>query len=287
MKFFFRQHTMSEKFVTVTKSEGVMTILLNRPQQGNALRLAMYRDILEALQDAQGDDAVEVVIVSGKGPFFSTGADVTEAAERVMAGEGLESLQKELRHPVALTAAMIQFPKLLVAAVNGPVIGYPAAQLGLYDLVLISPTATFQVPLLHLGLVTEGCCSLTLPATVGMTLANDLLLTGRVLTAPEMVQVGIASRIVETALAGGSFLEAVRKIVVDGCLACSKTAYPNAKALLKPAEWRERLLRHNEAEAKALVAQFVAGEPMEKFAEKFEELQRKKKASAKKPASHL
>lgn len=268
--------------VLVDKREGIMVIRLNRPQHGNALKLAMYSSIRRALEDAARDESIEVVMVTGTGQFFSTGADVTEAAQRVLAGGGVEMLQKELmQHPVALTAAMIGFPKLLVAAVNGPVVGYPAAQLGLYDLVVVSDKASYQIPLLHLGLVTEACCSITLPATVGTAVAMDLLLTGRTLDAHEMVRVGIASRVVPLGNSQQDFVEAVCAVVTEGCVKCSKSSIPAAKRLLRGPEWQEKLLRQNKREAEALIAQFLTGEPLEKFSQKFDELLRRKASASK------
>lgn len=261
-------------FVQVATKDGVMTITLNRPAQGNALRLSMYGRIADALRQAAKDDAVEVVIITGNGKFFSTGADVAEAAERVMKGEGIEQLGPNIQaFPAALSRVMIDFPKVLVAAVNGPVIGYPAAQLGLYDLVFVSETATYQVPLLQLGLVPEACSSYTLLRTVGRARANDILLTGRTLSAAEMVAFGIASRVIPQQ----NFLADVFKLVVtEGCATCAPSSMLNAKRLMWARETK-RMAESNDEETKALIAQFESGEPMERFSKKFANMKAKAK----------
>lgn len=272
-----------DDFVLVEKKDGVMTITLNRAAQGNAIRVAMYGSIADALIKAAKDDDVEVVIITGKGKFFSTGADVSEAAERVMKGEGLDELEPSFRkYPVALTKAMIEFPKVLVAAVNGPVIGYPAAQLGLYDLVFVSDAATYQVPLLHLGLAPEGCASFTLQRTVGRALANDLLITGRTLSANEMVAFGIASRVFPAA----TFHEDVLHAVTAGCSACASSSMLASKRLLL-ATYQERMSQQNEKETIQLIKQFQSGEPMDRFAKKFMEMRKAAKAAGKAPGSKL
>ena len=277
------QSTGDNDHILVDKKDGVLTITFNRAAQGNAIRLEMYGKIASALTSAATDDDVEVVIITGKGKFFSTGADVSEAAERVMKGEGLDELEPSFRkYPVALTTAMIEFPKVLVAAVNGPVIGYPAAQLGLYDLVFVSDTATYQIPLLHLGLAPEGCASFTLQRTVGRALANDLLITGRTLSASEMVASGITSRIFPQA----TFHQDVLAVVSAGCSASAPSSLLASKRLIQ-GSYRDRIIDQNEKETLQLIKQFASGEPMDRFAKKFMEIRKAAKKDGSKPASKL
>lgn len=253
-------------FVLVEKKGAVMIITLNRSEHGNAIRLAMYGLIADALRDAAKDDKIEAVVVTGKGKFFSTGADVAEAAERVMGGEGLESLEVNVRkYPAALTELMITFPKVLVAAVNGPVLGYPAGQLGLYDLVFVADSASLQVPFLQLGLCPEGCSSFTFPRRLGVALTNDLFLTGRTLTAAEMVSCGLASRLLPS---GDNFLPSVVDIVATACDSSALSSIENSKVLLRK-HWQAPMLEQHKDETKKLLAQFESGEPMDRFAKKF------------------
>jgi peroxisomal 3,2-trans-enoyl-CoA isomerase len=268
---------MADQFVLGSKdaSTGIYTITLNRPKQGNALAMRMYASIISHLDAAEKDSSVRAVVVTGAGKFFSTGADVAEAAQSVLAGGDIKDLTASLYSgPVRLTQKLIDFPKLAVAFVNGPVVGYPAAQLGVYDLVYVSDSATYQLPFLQLGIAPEACSSVTLPATVGVSTANDLLLHGRVLKAAELVSLGIASRQFPAATfnadASAELLKALKASSPNSILA--------SKALLR-APMKSVLTDANKREADALCARFESGEPAKRFAKVFSQISAKNKKS--------
>ncbi|VDP81132.1 unnamed protein product [Echinostoma caproni] len=93
----------------------------------------------------------------------------------------------------AFLLALVAFPKPVVVGVNGPAMGLAVAMLPLCDLVYVSDAATFQIPYTKLCQIPEGGASFTLASLVGLPLANDLLLTGRKLSAREALQRGLAS----------------------------------------------------------------------------------------------
>lgn len=261
-------------WVTVEKAAPLLIVKFNRPKQGNSLRLEMYSMVTRALEAAVKDDEIQAVVITGNGRFFSTGADVSEGAERMMQGEGMDELPKHIaKHPAPLTAAMIHFPKLLVAAVNGPVIGYPAAQLPLYDMVLVHPSATMQVPLLHVGLAQEGLSSYTLIRTIGRARANDMLITGRTLNAQEMVQFGVASRLIE-AESTDAFVKKACEVVAQGCQDCAVSSMLASKKLQRASE-TETMVKLHKLETEALMEQFLSGEPLERFAAKLSKMKSK------------
>jgi peroxisomal 3,2-trans-enoyl-CoA isomerase len=268
---------MTDKYSNAVQVETVgevVVITLNRPKQGNALAMPMYAKITAAFQAAAANKSVKAVILTGNGPFFSTGADVAEAAERAMSGEGPEKVGQNIRnYPVVLTQTLIDFPKFAVAAVNGPVVGYPAGLLGLFDMVFVAEGATYQTPFMQLGLVPEAGSSFTIPRNAGHAMAADLLFTGRKLTAAEMVNCGIASRV----LPNEQFREKVVALVAGTAKSNSASSLIAAKAMLR-APMRTELARVNLREADGLVARFQSGEPMERFAAVFAELQGKKKS---------
>jgi peroxisomal 3,2-trans-enoyl-CoA isomerase len=268
---------MSDKYgdaVLVETLGEVVVVTLNRPKQGNALAMPMYAKITAAFQAAAANKSVKAVILTGNGPFFSTGADVAEAAKRAMGGEGPEMVGQNIRNfPVVLTQTLIDFPKFAVAAVNGPVVGYPAGLLGLFDLVFAAESATYQTPFMQLGLVPEAGSSFTIPRNAGHQMASDLLFTGRKLSATEMVNAGIASRV----LPNDKFRETVVSIVTTAAKANSAASLLAAKAMMR-APMRMELARVNLREADGLIARFMSGEPMERFAEVFAGLQEKKKS---------
>lgn len=264
---------MSNPTVLVSQRNGVCTITLNRPKQGNALLLSMYALISAALKDAASDPNISAVIVTGSGKYFTTGADVGEAAARALEGATIDDLLDNIRKgPVVLTQALIDFPKFAVAAVNGPVVGYPAGLLGLFDMVVVSQSASFQIPFLQLGLIPEAGSSVTLPKIVGSQMMTDLLLTNRLLSAEEMVAAGLASRL----LPDEGFGLAVAQLVEKGVAASSSASIVAAKALLR-ASTRDELTKANAREADAICQRFQSGEPEKRFAKVFMGIGRKKK----------
>ena len=95
--------------------------------------------------------------------------------------------------------AISHCPKPVIAAVNGPAIGVGVTMLLHCDLVMAAAGATFSTPFVQLGLVPEAGSSMLLPAAVGMAVANEMLLAGRVLDATEAVNFGLASRVFSSA----------------------------------------------------------------------------------------
>lgn len=258
--------------VTGSTHGGVYVITLNRPNQGNALRMDMYTQIMQHLATARSDKAIRAVAITGAGRFFSTGADVAEAAQSIMGGDVEELIQRLYTGPVALTQAIIDFPKLVVGLVNGPVVGYPAAQLGIYDLVIVNDRASFQVPFLHLGIVPEACSSVTLPAACGHVTATELLVSGKTLNCDEMLKFGLASQKIA---AGDDFVAKALTSLNEQLGKCSGASLLEGKKLLL-APKRSVLTAANKQEADALAERFRSGEPARRFAKVFAGLSAKK-----------
>ena len=266
---------MSGRFKYDVDDAGVMVAAINRPKQGNAFVIAMYSELAAALQRAATDDKVKAVVVTGIGRFFSAGADVQEASQSDGSPAALATMQNNFRTgPQVLAQALIDFPKLTIAAVNGPVVGWPAAALGLFDVVYVASDATYRAPFLQLGLIPEACSSYTLPKTVGHAAAMDILLQGKVLNAEELVRLRIASR----ALPGGDgFHAAVLGEVRKQLKRNSLSSIVAAKALTRGPD-RAALTAANEREAEAMCKRFASGEPTQRFRAVFEQLAAMKKA---------
>lgn len=245
--------------IQTTVADGVFVLTLNRPSAGNALALQTFEEMKAAIQQAASDDAVRALVVTGNGKYFSTGADVKSIAGSVM--EDPASMGSVLRNGSAKVASMlIDFPKITIAAVNGPVVGWPAGMLGVFDMVVVSDTASYQAPFVHLGIVPEGCSTYTLPRTVGRALANDIWFTNRTLSADEMVACGLASRKLPTA----GFREAALQMVTAGATAAAPTSVVASKRL-QFVELRQKLQAANNAETDAVIAQFESGVPVKRF----------------------
>lgn len=149
-------------------SERILTVRIQRPAKKNALTVAMYSALAQALEDAAEDQAVRVVLLTGTDDCFTAGNDL---------GDFLNSPPTDADSPVhRFLAALRTFPKPLVAAVNGVAIGIGTTLLLHCDLAYAGESARFHLPFVNLGLVPEAASSLLLPRLLGQRIAAELLL---------------------------------------------------------------------------------------------------------------
>lgn len=179
--------------VVVTSEGGITKIMLNRPSKKNAITTQMYHDIMLALK-AAGEDDSAITVFTGNGDYYCSGNDLTNFTD-VPAG-GVEDKAKNsailLRDFVA---CFIDFPKPLVAVVNGPAVGISVTLLGLFDVVYATDRATFHTPFSHLGQSPEGCSSYLFPKIMGSAKAAEVLIFGKKLTAGEAFAQGLVTQV--------------------------------------------------------------------------------------------
>jgi len=160
---------------------GVYLIHFNRPQRKNAFNFDIMKEIMAALQFATSNPDVKAVVFTGKGDYFSSGNDLSNFTN--MQGMGLEDGKTLLYEFVD---ALLVFPKLLIAAVNGPAIGIGCTMLGHFDFVYASEKATFNTPFVDLGQTPEACSSYIFPKRLGALKANQMLILGQKFKASEL-----------------------------------------------------------------------------------------------------
>jgi len=183
---------MIELVTSVTKN-GVATITMNRPDKKNALTLAMYDGIVDAMAAAEADTAVRVVVLTGAGDAFTAGNDLVDFMQNPPDLDGGES-------PVSrFLAKIVSFPKILVAAVNGVAVGVGTTMLLHCDLVYAADTARFSMPFTSLGLVPEAASSLIVPAMIGHRKAAELFLFGDQFNAGKAAELGFVNEVVPAA----------------------------------------------------------------------------------------
>ncbi|XP_035981116.1 enoyl-CoA delta isomerase 2, mitochondrial [Fundulus heteroclitus] len=177
----------------VTTEDDITTIKLNRPAKKNAITPEMYEEIIAALEQATNDDS-KFAVFTGAGDFYCSGNDLSnftkipEGGVQEMARQGGELLRRYVR-------AYIDFPKPLVAVVNGPAVGISVTVLGLFDLVYATERATFHTPFSQLGQSAEGCSSYTFPRIMGPSKASELLLFNKKLTATQACELGLITEV--------------------------------------------------------------------------------------------
>ncbi|KAJ1529824.1 hypothetical protein ONE63_006565 [Megalurothrips usitatus] len=182
------------KTLDVTVQNGVQIIKMNRPEKRNAINEDMYREIPEALQAGATDDNVVVTVLTGAGDFFCSGNDLNSYL--TWTGTDLEKTCLNAATKLkAYVQAFIDFPKILVAVVNGPAVGLATTTLALFDLVYCSKNAYFSAPFVGLGLTPEGCSSYTFPQMLGYNRAAQILHFGKKLSANEALEWGFVTEL--------------------------------------------------------------------------------------------
>jgi 2-(1,2-epoxy-1,2-dihydrophenyl)acetyl-CoA isomerase len=183
---------MPEPTIQYAAAGGVATITLNRPAVLNALDDAMLRELSGAFADAKSDGAVRAVILTGAGRGFCAGADLAQSA---MSGAGADVAQslRSRYHPIVL--AMRQFPKPIVAAVNGPAAGAGMSLALACDVVLAAESATFMQAFSKIGLIPDCGSTWFLPRMVGDVRARALAMLADRIGAREALQYGLVWKV--------------------------------------------------------------------------------------------
>ncbi|KAI9256263.1 ClpP/crotonase-like domain-containing protein [Sporodiniella umbellata] len=254
--------------ITLSKT-GVVELAFNKPKRYNTLSPLAYRDWLSAIQWAACCNEVKVVVLTGRGAYYTSGKEL-QAPD--LSPSGIE-LRRQGRHVTkTLVDELINFPKLLIAAVNGHAIGFGVTTLGLCDIVYSVPEASFSTPFMKLAFCAEGCSSLLFPRIMGSSKANEMLLMGRTFKAKELVECGLVSRI----LLKEKFHEQVLDLAEEAAK-FSTEALQVSKKLIRDVD-RELLLRVNAQEMEALAKRMESKESLDSI-QRFAEQARQRKAS--------
>ncbi|HEY0777908.1 MAG TPA: enoyl-CoA hydratase-related protein [Gemmatirosa sp.] len=178
-----------------TTADGVRTITFNRPERLNAANPALAAELPAALDEAAGDDAVRVVVLTGAGRGFCAGLDLNEpAGAAILAGGGTRAERLDAYAWVGRwVQAVIGCEKPVVAAVNGAAAGAGFGLALACDLRLVASTATMTAGYVRRGLSPDAGVSYFLPRLVGLSRAMDITLTGRDVSASEAERIGLAS----------------------------------------------------------------------------------------------
>ncbi|XP_055451108.1 enoyl-CoA delta isomerase 2 [Psammomys obesus] len=186
------EKVQESKGIMVTSEDGITKIMFNRPTKKNAISFQMYQDIILALKNASTDDTA-LTVFTGSGDYYSSGNDLTNFTSA--AGGMEEAADKGAVVLRDFVNSFIDFPKPLVAVVNGPAVGISVTLLGLFDAVYASDRATFHTPFSHLGQSPEACSSYTFPKMMGSAKASEMLLFGKKLTAREAWAQGLVTEV--------------------------------------------------------------------------------------------
>lgn len=177
-------------FIKVEHAEKVCIVTINRPEAKNAINQDMYGAIADALTDADERADIRAVLLKAEGDIFTAGNDLRDFRSDDSQGE-----PPVRRFLTAIRDVDVPF----IIAVNGAAIGIGLTMLLHADLVIADETASFKAPFAQIGVVPEAGSSVLLPQAVGIAWANDILLTGRSVSASEALSIGLISRVYPSA----------------------------------------------------------------------------------------
>ncbi|WP_200084678.1 crotonase/enoyl-CoA hydratase family protein [Salicibibacter cibi] len=182
-----------DETIKVDVSNKIMTITLNRPDKLNAYNRQMQNDFMHALDRADSDDEVRVVIVTGEGRAFCAGADLEKGGETF----GFEDSIEEHRDGGGILALRIyELKKPIIAAINGPAVGIGATMTLPMDVRIASDKAKMGFVFARRGITQEACSGWFLPRIVGISQAMEWVSTGRIFKAEEALETGLVSKVV-------------------------------------------------------------------------------------------
>jgi len=178
-------------------ADGVATITLNRPDRLNAYTTEMGAEVYDAFGRARDDEAVRSVIWTGAGRGFCAGVDL-EHLKAHRAGDNASQGPRlgEEAFLRKLPLELLEYPKPVIAAVNGHAIGVGVTMILPCDLRIAAAGAKLGLTFVRLGLLPGLGSTHLLPRLVGPAKARELVLTGRTITAEEAVQIGLVNEVV-------------------------------------------------------------------------------------------
>lgn len=239
---------MDLECVIYDKQEGVAVIRLNRPQVLNAMNKRLWLDMQAALSDAREDDRIKVVVITGQGRAFSTGADLKESKTR-----SIEAYRDYLVSLQEVSRMIIRFEKPTIAAINGFAIGSGYELALACDIRIAAEEAKIGSPEAKVTSSVTGGAFRLVQDLIGPGKARELLFTGEYIDGLEAQRIGLVNRAVpsdklmETVMemaatiaansafslkmikkglnmaAGEVSLEALMDFEVEACLACVST----------------------------------------------------------------
>ncbi|MBM4441604.1 MAG: enoyl-CoA hydratase/isomerase family protein [Candidatus Rokubacteria bacterium] len=237
---------MPYETVTLTRADGVATLTLNRPDAFNALDLALGRDLFGAVLEADDDDTVRALVVTGAGKAFCAGGDVKAFVDNLgRIGAHIKELTTYLHGAVS---RLCRSEKPVIMAVNGVAAGGGMSFALCGDLVLAAASARFTMAYAKIAATPDGSSTYYLPRLVGIRRAMELYFTNRVLSAQEAYEWGLVTRVVPD----GELMKAAHGLARE--LAQGPTrAFGGAKRLFHQSTW-ESLETQMELEAQAIAA---------------------------------
>lgn len=232
-------HTTTDGgLVTRSVADGVAVLTLNRPERNNAWTVPMEMEYFRLLEECARDSTVTVVVVTGAGRSFCPGLDAETLAENARSGA---TTNPHLRTPFTFPRSL---PKPIIAAINGACAGIGLIAALNCDLRFASSNAKLTTSFAQRGMMAEHGLAWSLPRVVGVSKALDLLLSARVILAPEALELGVVDRVFEPDELMANTLDYARNL--------AQNSSPLAMGVIKRQVYAAQESSHEEARTLAL-----------------------------------
>lgn len=214
--------------------EGAVRVLtLNRPEKMNVYNVELHNALNEAILEADKDNTVRVIVITGAGKAFCAGADISQG----FSGAGLASsaivkdgIVRDFGGILALTIFECDTP--IIAAINGVAVGVGATMTLPMDIKIASKTTRMGFPFARRGIVFDAASSWFLPRIIGWAKAQELIVRGHIFGADDALSMGLVSEVVEHVDVMPRAMELAQDIAAN----CSPTSTANNKRLLRASQ---------------------------------------------------
>lgn len=230
--------------VSVEDRDGVRDVVLDRADKKNALTVAMYAALADAVTSAERDD-VGALLIRARGSAFTAGNDLRDFLDQPPHGDDAPVIR--------FLRGLVTTDVPIVAAVRGPAVGIGTTMLLHCDLVYAAPSAVLRLPFVDLGIVPEAASSVLLPRRIGRARAGAALFLGEPIDAPQAHADGLV-----TALVDDGALDATAENAARAIAAKPRQAVRETKRLLL--HDREQLLAAIAREGKAFAERLASDE---------------------------
>jgi methylglutaconyl-CoA hydratase len=230
--------------IVLDQEQGVFRLTLNRPEVHNAFNSTLILEVTDAIERAKDNDAVRVVVLTGKGTSFCAGADIHWMREIIH-----YSFEQNLEESLQLAEVLHQIytlPKPTIAMVNGSAIGGGTGFLSACDIAIAAEGAKFGLSEVKIGLVPAAISPYVI-RKIGESKAREYFLTGKRMTAERAAEIGLVNEVVPRDQLGDRVNALVQHLLTSG-----PDAIANCKELIR------RVPNMTIEEAKAFTARMIA-----------------------------
>ncbi|KAB8291874.1 hypothetical protein EYC80_006652 [Monilinia laxa] len=253
--------------VTLEYKGRIAVITIDNEKKLNALTQDGYYLIAKFMREVATHDEVFVTVLTGKGRYFSAGADVSISREQPTGTDlARHWLTSFVANNLNITNAFYTHPKILITALNGPAVGLSAALIAFSDFIYCTPQTFLLTPFSSLGLVAEGGASRAFVQRLGISKANEALIMSKRITAEELLQVGFVNKIFDIQKGDEDKFKSLVFEEIDARLGTHLIgdSLLKIKALIRKPE-RDLLDAQGVAEVFGGLERFAAGIPQEEF----------------------